>query len=144
MPQGIPGGGGGSEPIIAFVSVKQTLNGSGTGHATDPTTQWLYTFTEALLNGDGYNYWIEEEAGLTGDCRNLYEAPNYAITAASPAGTLGIGITLASLDYNGDGTYEFYLTPPVVTVPMMLWPVRLTNGTITWWFAHPNQIGGGC
>jgi hypothetical protein len=132
--------------FMARVSAAVALNGSGTGHATDPTTQWTYSIVEVEKTGAGVGGWTDVDEGRSGDAYNDYEAAN----TTTQTDVLGIGCTLEDLGYPA-GT-DFLMWPLPVGLsgfPIRCRVVRFVNATtgeaITEYrFCEPNGLGGGC
>jgi hypothetical protein len=124
----------------AMITASSAANGSGTGHATDPSTRWTYTIQRVSKNNaagttsDGYVSY-----GETLTAYNLREVTN---TEAGTAGTLGNGVTWAELNANGDSAYEFFLRPIPTDSIVDVW-VETNSDVTEYWFDKPNGIGGG-
>ena len=131
------------DDFMIRITVATPTNGSGTGHATDPSTQWLYTALEVIESSAGYDGWITKVGGWTGYAYNGVEDLNTNIVAATP-GILGCGIDLSNLDYNGDGTFEFYPVPYAVGAVTSAKFRAVVGAAPAVWFEKITQIDGAC
>jgi len=131
-----------SQPATFWAKItgNTPLNGSGTAHATDPTTKWSYTFAEVEKTSAGYDGWQVKTGGRTGVCYNAAEV----INATGAAALLGNGVVLGNLDYDGDGTYEFAPQPCPTDSVVEIRQVVRTDDSIEYWFTHENGIDGSC
>ena len=121
------------------------LNGTSTGHATDPSTQWKYTVNLCLKNDKGYAGFTVPDWATDQDAFNFAEYINTTITASSPNQIMGNGVTLKNLDYNGDGTYEFFPRPiPDNSIVFCVGIPALNDDPELWIVGMPNGIDGKC
>jgi len=125
------------------------MNGEGTAHATDPSTQWSYLFAEVVKTGDLHAGWTQLSGGRTGTAYNRIEIPNTTITVGDGNADqrMGNGVILEHLDYDGDGIYEFTPMPAQDDVVYRMTPSVRMNGSvpsIEYWFSDNNGIDGGC
>lgn len=135
---------GGTGAFAALLTPGTHLNGAGTGHATNPSSRWGYTFTEArktASQGAANGGWTAVAGGRSGTAYNAYEIGNPE--ASDTTTPLGIGPTWASLR---DDTGTFY---PLPVRAKLVWVTPHTydaggTPTVEYWFAESNGIDGGC
>ncbi|HUT59713.1 MAG TPA: hypothetical protein VNA25_17845 [Phycisphaerae bacterium] len=131
----------------AIIDSSTATNGSGTNHATDPSTQWTYDVAEAEKTAAGYDGWTVKVGGRTGTAYNRKEEINTNIVAATP-GVMGNGVDLANCDYDTDATYEFAPQPipdgSVVWVEIESFSVAGGTAYEEYWIDEANGIDGGC
>lgn len=146
--------GGGLELLIelgpasfwAQISANTYINGSGTAHETDPSTQWTYSFDEVEKTSAGYGGWDVLEGGRMGsdEAYNSLEDMNPEV---DPGGVMGNGVVLANLDYDGDDTFEFSLQPAPINAIVRMHAVGFLSGSTQYteyWFAYENGTDGVC
>jgi hypothetical protein len=119
-------------------------NGSGTGHATDPSTRWSYTIQPLKKTGawdDTGAGWADDGSTIT--AYNLAEAANTVVATDIQ----GNGVKLSELDSDGDSDYDFHLRPVPTGSLVWYWAENYdASGTLTteYWFDRVNGIGGAC
>jgi len=131
------------EPILIKIGNATALNGSGTGHATAPTTQWKYAFVQVRKTAVAYGGWSTVTGGHASDAG----AEIYAFNGMEdPNGSevLGIGPTMSSMDTDA---YRFWPLPIVAGVVV---EARLFQFSVSgswkqeYWFSLPNGLDGEC
>jgi len=113
-----------------------------TGHTTDGTNRWLYTFVSVIKNGYGYGTWVEESDPFAGDARNTLEDMN------SNSGVQGTGVDLVNLP---DG---FEIKPVPTNAIIRMYQVYVTESSSSssssgtsnpeYWFSYENAVDGDC
>lgn len=137
------------ESFWAKITGSSAANGSGTGHATDPATQWTYSFAEVHKTATGYGGWSVLSGGRSGsnNAYNLIEDINTDKDDGDPPHLQGIGVVLEHLDYDGDDTYEFALQPCPNDVIVRMHVVRFMVGETEhteYAFSYENGVDGEC
>lgn len=137
------------ESFWAKITGSTPVNGSGTGHATDPSTQWTYSFIEVHKTARGYGGWSVLSGARSGsnNAYNSIEDINTDKDDGDPPHLQGNGVVLEHLDYDGDDTYEFALQPVPDNVPVRMHVVRFMVGVTEhteYWFTPTNGVDGEC
>jgi len=142
--------------FTARITASTKTNGTATAHATDPSTQWTYTFVEVEKTGTGYSAmtggtprtWTDRAGGRTGTAYNLIEDINTRIThALGKTERMGNGVVLENLDYDSDNTYEFAPRPVPDETPVEIEVVCFKVGDTEYeeyWFSYENGVDGEC
>jgi len=105
-----------------------------TGHSTDSTNRYTYTFVEVEKTSAGYGGWTTKSGGQTGTARNTIEDMNDA------AGMQGCGVTVANLD---TADYTYTITPCPTGNIILARRVKISD-TTEYWFSHANGVDGTC
>lgn len=108
---------------------------------TDPN-RYTYSFEQVEKTDAGYGGWSAKSDGLTGTAgddtaaRNFIEDRN--VHDAQNSYLLGNGVTTGALV----GTFSMRPCPTGNIVYMH--KIKLTDGTVEYWFAYENGISGSC
>ena len=145
-----------SRSFYARITASTFANGTATAHATNPATQWTYTFVEVEKTVAGYSVmtasarsWTDLSGGRTGTARNTIEDINTLITdtLGGEASRMGNGVVLANLDYDTDGTYDFPPRPVPDEVIVQVHEVSAVVAGVSsteYWFSYENGVDGSC
>lgn len=137
----------------AWITGNVKKNGTATGHATDPSTQWTYSWSEVEKTAVGYTGWSILDGGRSGTADtstaayNTIEDINKDKDDGAPPHLLGNSVELENLDYDTDGTYEFAPRPVANGGPVWMRPVRFVVGGTEYlehWFSYETGVDGEC
>lgn len=108
-----------------------------TGNVADGTNRWKYSWVEIVKSGAGYGGWTTKSGGRSGTT-TTNPARNYGEDQNAASGTLGNGVAVQNI------ISGFAAKAAPTNLPVKMDMVRLTNGTIEYWFDHTNAIDGAC
>jgi hypothetical protein len=130
---------------LVQVCLAEKLNGTATGHLTDPATQWEYEVLDLTTRNSkttgGYDGVSFADKGVTKGI-NLCEW-NSALAAKVP---MDSGPALASLDYDFDGDYEYFPIPALVGTIHPAWRFNVEDDPDNpeYLMYAPTGIAGSC
>ena len=130
--------------FFARITDSTIENGTATGDSGDPTTKWSYAWSEVYKEAEGYGGWTVDPNGREGT-----SAFNYIedINTTTGADTMGNGVQLSHLDYDGDSVFEFTPRPVPDNVVVQMRVVEFTVSNVSkveYWFAYENAGDGVC